>query len=78
MRSGHCGHCGARSTIWGATCAFCGCDLSPASLPADRIRAAAFELPVGPCTERRRSAERRGGLRQWWSRLRQRLAVIHP
>jgi len=81
MSTAHCGHCGARSTIWLATCAFCGHPLASPELSSSRIRAAVFDTPVGPCTERRQSAERESGvegLRLWWSRLRQRLAFTRP
>ena len=81
MSSAHCSHCGARSTIWMATCAFCGHPISSLEGSGERIRAAVFDTPVGPCTERRQSEERGGwldGLRLAWSRLRQRLAFTRP
>ena len=76
--SASCGHCGARSTIWSPTCVFCSHPVSPSS---PRIRVAVFETPAGPCTERR-EAERKGtwvdGLRDFCSRVFQRLAPTRP
>jgi hypothetical protein len=81
MGLAHCGQCGARSSIWLATCAFCGHQLSSPELSSSRIRAAVFDTPVGHCTRRRRPATRKSrvdGLRLWWSRLRRRLAFTRP
>jgi hypothetical protein len=81
MSAARCGHCGARSTIWLPTCAFCGHAVSSASLPTVGVRSAVFDAPPGPCTERR-AAEARGGwfdlLRAWWARLTQRPAATRP
>ena len=60
MIPGHCGRCGAKSTIWLPTCVFCGCLLSDASLPGDsRPR---------PTARQERPAEM-GFFRAFWARL---------
>lgn len=60
MGSGHCGRCGAKSTIWLPTCVFCGCSLADASTPGD-----ARPRP----TSRGERKEQGGFLRAFWDRL---------
>lgn len=38
MSTGHCGHCGAMSTIWLPTCVFCGNSLTDGGGPKPRTQ----------------------------------------
>ena len=60
MSSGHCGRCGAKSTIWLPTCVFCGCSLADAAPTGD-----ARPRPTARGTRR----EEVGFFRTFWARL---------
>jgi hypothetical protein len=59
--SGHCGRCGAKSTIWLQTCVFCGSSLADGSAPGDGR--------PKPTARGQRKEEEPGFFRAIWSRL---------
>jgi hypothetical protein len=61
MSSGHCGRCGAKSTIWLPTCVFCGCSLADGA-PAGDAR-------PKPTARGERRDEAPGFFRAFWARL---------
>lgn len=61
MSSGHCGRCGAKSTIWLQTCVFCGSSLAEGAGPGDGR--------PKPTARDERKEEGAGILRTFWARL---------
>lgn len=61
MSSGHCGRCGAKSTIWLQTCVFCGSSLADGTGPGD--------ARPKPTARGERKEEGAGFFRAFWERL---------